>query len=437
MKRLYPLIGLLFMCQACQQQPASPTDTTPTDTNSPLPPANTDYTTGEATDTTESEDYFPLDEQKVKESPAFAHMAKAILKHGDSTANLAYDLKWLKETQKILTAGFNSTFGDMKDYTDTEKADHMAKMLGNIFQNGEDYTTLGMEMNETTQLAFLRYELASAYDKLIAQDKAYAKEIENWMKVEKHMSSIMNAKDHLTYFRGTMGGIASLSEQKRLLEARLNDVQCLLEKHSKDTPVQEKGFTSPDAQIYDLRGNIKKATITTYLCNKEWQPGETESTTTIEFNEEGQIKAIEGDGEFKYKYEHQIRNKKGQLVEEYSIKPREEDPGLTVKIFTKYEYDQAGTLTRIRREGGDYGMSTTYTHNKKTDIVGITDITSQEGYKIEDKYTIVIKERDAKGNWTKRLLFVERTSKPDDPDAYNEGEKEHSFKIQKRNITYR
>ena len=115
-----------------------------------------------------------------------------------------------------------------------------------------------------------------------------------------------------------------------------------------------------------------------------------------------------------------------------------EDTEITVKIFTKYEYDQAGTLTRTSTQGGDYTMFTTYTRNKKADIVGITDTTYMEGDKIEDNYTIVIKERDAKGNWTKRLLFVERTSKPDDPNAYNdEGEKEYNFKMQERSITYR
>ena len=431
MKKLYPLIGLLFMCQACQQQSASTTGPTPTDTNTSLPPANTDYTTGEATDGTEGDDYFSLDRKKVKENPEFAHMAKAILKHGDSTANLAYDLKWLKETQKTLTAGFNSTFGDVKDYTDTEKADLMAEMLGNIFQDGEDYTTLGMEMNETTQMAFLRYQLASAYAKLIAQDKAYAMEIENWMKVEKHMTGIMNAQSHLNYFKGTMGGIAGLSSEKRLLEARLSDVQSLLEKNSKCTPHQAKGFTMPDAQIYDLRGNVKKATVTTYLCDNKWQPKGTENATTIEFSEEGKARPVDG----AFRYEHQSRNDIGQLVEEYSIIPREEDPDLTVKCFARYEYDQAGILTRTKREGGD---CTTYTRNKDAEIVGITEITHLEGYKTEDKYTVVIKERDAKGNWTKRLLSVESTSKPDDPNAYNnEGEKEHSFKMQVRSITYR
>lgn len=79
MKKHYPLIGLLFMCQACQQQSASTTGPTPTDTNTSLPPANTDYTTGEATDGTEGDDYFSLDRKKVKENPEFAHMAKAIL----------------------------------------------------------------------------------------------------------------------------------------------------------------------------------------------------------------------------------------------------------------------------------------------------------------------------------------------------------------------
>ncbi|MBR6105344.1 MAG: hypothetical protein IKP81_09855 [Paludibacteraceae bacterium] len=434
MKKLYPLIGLLFMCQACQQQSASTTGPTPTDTTTPPSTAGTEHSAGEATDTTESEDYFPLDQQKAKERPEFTDMAKTILKHDDETADLSYDLKWLKETQKILTAGFNSTYGNMGGITDTEKADLMAKIVGDYFEDNNSYSTLGMLMNGAIQIAFLRYQLVSAYDKLIAQDKAYAKEIESWMKVEKRISSIITKNGHLKYFGGSMARTAGLSNQKRLLEARLNDVQSLMEKHSKDTPVQAKGFTSPDAQLHDLRGNVKRATITTYFCDKKWEPKETDNTITTEFDEEGKARTEYG----RFSYEHQSRNDRGQLVEEYSIVPMVEDTEITVKIFTKYEYDQAGTLTRTSTQGGDYTMFTTYTRNKKADIVGITDTTYMEGDKIEDNYTIVIKERDAKGNWTKRLLFVERTSKPDDPNAYiNEGEKEYNFKMQERSITYR
>ena len=158
-------------------------------------------------------------------------------------------------------------------------------------------------------------------------------------------------------------------------------------------------FLSPDLQLHNLHGQVKKVSTTIYDADKNGHRNFESHKTQLTFDEQGNWTANEQTCFTKSNFK---RNAKGQITEnKYRyIVNKAEDYGYDYEY--EYFYNPAGFLIEM---GEDYtgelcgSMTHRYTYNEDGERTVITVSGVGDGVGLEEKIEITIKERDDHGNW--------------------------------------
>ena len=162
-------------------------------------------------------------------------------------------------------------------------------------------------------------------------------------------------------------------------------------------------FLSPDLQLHNLRGQVKKVSTTIYDADKNGHRNFESHKTLLTFDEQGNWT---GNEQARFSKSNCKRNAKGQLTAlryRYIIS-KAEDYGYDYEY--EYFYNPAGFRIEM---GEDYSgelcgsMTHRYAYTEQGDPTTITVSGVGDGVGLEEKIEITIKERDDHGNWIAAL----------------------------------
>lgn len=158
-------------------------------------------------------------------------------------------------------------------------------------------------------------------------------------------------------------------------------------------------FTSPDRQLHDLAGNVKKVAIYSIDTEKDWQYvlGQGDwGLIEYEFDQKGMIKRTDIHDDYKY-----IRNDNNVLV-----KKEKYISDFGISISEEFQYDENGSLTKKIINGLEWVGNEIYEYDHKGNCISVTRTAEGEGiyrYNVtEQKFDYI--SRDNQGNWTKRYI---------------------------------
>lgn len=162
-------------------------------------------------------------------------------------------------------------------------------------------------------------------------------------------------------------------------------------------------YTMVDGKFFDLKGNVKKCVISVFAADEKGNPTSTkaESETTIEFGADGKYTVHSGYNDWNcFRNDNGSINKFTWYCDDFGM-----------EFVDSVSYNNAGFPLTF--SSNNLGHQTfTFVYDADNDIVSKSSTaTYEEGVegKTESKYKIL--ERDAKGNWTKRVTDVAEGTK--------------------------
>lgn len=183
------------------------------------------------------------------------------------------------------------------------------------------------------------------------------------------------------------------------------------------------GFTSPDRQRIDIRGNAKQVVVHRLDYDKataDYVKIESEKKT-YSFNKKGFIF-------YNYKTDQITRDKKGQLI-------KKESPiaGSKQKVSEEFSYDKDGYITSITSTG-DGSSTTCFYYDSKGNCTSSVSNYSSKDVKKEESTTYKIEATDLKDNWTLRKATC--ITKYRDAVTGIFSKQDTTYRYEKRDITY-
>lgn len=162
-------------------------------------------------------------------------------------------------------------------------------------------------------------------------------------------------------------------------------------------------YTMVDGKFFDLKGNVKKCVISVYTADENGNPtsSKAESETTIEFDADGKYSVHSG-----YDNWDCVRNDNGS-INKFSWYCS--DFGMT--FADSVSYNNVGFPLTL--SSNNLGHQTfTFEYDADNELVSKSSTaTYEEGVEGKTVSTYKILKRDAKGNWTKRLIDVAEGTK--------------------------
>lgn len=196
-----------------------------------------------------------------------------------------------------------------------------------------------------------------------------------------------------------------------------------------DTAVVSKmltSFTSPDRQLFDVRGNVSELTVKTTKCDSTWNGNleyEKWRDETYTFNKAGEV-------QFNPKEKVRLtRNSNGQLtkketyIEDYSI-----------YVANEYVYNKQGRLDSLKGGGPEWRGTKSFQYDNLGNQLSTQHPFTSEGSYYYETESFEIVEQDSHDNWTKR--HVKSVLKSGGEEGKYNNLIETTYRIETREISY-
>lgn len=162
-------------------------------------------------------------------------------------------------------------------------------------------------------------------------------------------------------------------------------------------------YTMTDGKFFDLKGNVKKCVVSVYAADENGNPesSKAESETTIEFDADGKYSVHSG-----YDNWDCVRNDNGSINK---FTWYCSDFGVT--FVDSVSYNNAGFPVALSSK--NLGHQTfVFEYDADNELVSKSSTaTYEEGVEGKTVSAYKILKRDAKGNWTKRVIDVTEGTK--------------------------
>lgn len=194
----------------------------------------------------------------------------------------------------------------------------------------------------------------------------------------------------------------------------------------------EVSFASPDLALYNLNGLVKS--VSGSYCNSDKDGKETEGQFmeySIAFDKDGVLQTDDVRN-YNIKTSQSERDAEGRLTKIH----HEPDEDFGADTSYEFGYKEGRLVSSLNEWMGEIsgGSSATYTYDEEGNVVKVVTKGDSDGISFTYTYTYTIKEKDAKGNWTKRLVYYEEEESSGDA-----GEKlsvSQYYRMETRKIQY-
>ncbi len=193
-------------------------------------------------------------------------------------------------------------------------------------------------------------------------------------------------------------------------------------------------YMHPDTQMFELFGMVKSMTLTKYYDVSSEGEIKDKSNSFVEkklfFTRSGEFDIYNKD------FEWRLTNPQFDRSSELKVsKVTWHVEDFDMNLSDTYEYNSHGMVSKLESEGVENFSTITFKYDNNTNLISSHDESVGEGSIFCTDITYTILEKDAQGNWTKRLLKCdEKTGDDDGSGKYTESST--YYEVETREIEY-
>lgn len=239
-----------------------------------------------------------------------------------------------------------------------------------------------------------------------------------------------------------VGIFASCTKKSEANESG-KDSAATVEVASQDAGAEAKAlpsFASPDLALYNLRGSVKS--ISGSFCESDKNGKEIPESFlgySITFDKDGVLQ-LDDERYYNIKTSQSERDAKGYLTKIH----HEPDESYGGEVTYEFVYKDDRLVSSSDEWLGEIsgGSDATYTYDGKGNLIKTVREGGSDGIKFTYTTTFTIKEKDDKGNWTKRHVSYEEVEIEDEYDEKTGDVKEGKpsknlhYRMESRKIQY-
>ncbi len=208
-----------------------------------------------------------------------------------------------------------------------------------------------------------------------------------------------------------VGTFASCSKKSDANESGKDSAQ--VEATVTESKVQAS-FASPDLALYNLNGLVKSVNGSYCIADKDGKEEEGQFMDySVTFDKDGVLQTDDVRN-YNIKTSQSERDAEGRLTKIHH-EPDEEFGGETTYEFSYKDGRLASFLNSWMGEIGG-GSTATYTYDEEGNLIKVVSEGGSDGISFTYTSTYTIKEKDAKGNWTKRLIYYDEEEIQEESD---------------------